>query len=97
MHGQTGETVGSGTMEEYFSFGRDVAAIDFISHAANAFQVTKAIWSKLQRVTIDFHEPGKFVTYLGYEWSGNPGAGGDHNVYYLKDNQQIHRLYQKNP
>ncbi|MCE7736990.1 MAG: DUF3604 domain-containing protein [Candidatus Heimdallarchaeota archaeon] len=91
LHGQTGETVGSGTMEEYFTFGRDVAAIDFISHAANAFQVTKAIWKKLQGVTIDFHEPGKFVTYLGYEWSGNPGAGGDHNVYYLNDNEPIHR------
>ncbi|MHA2029707.1 MAG: DUF3604 domain-containing protein [Candidatus Kariarchaeaceae archaeon] len=91
LHGQTGETVGSGTMEEYFRFGRDVAAIDFTSHAANAFQVTKEIWKKLQQRIIEFHEPGKYVTYLGYEWSGNPGAGGDHNVYYLNDNEPIHR------
>ena len=58
---------------------------------ANAFQVTKQIWKKLQATIIDFHEPGKFITYLGYEWSGNPGAGGDHNVYYLNDNESIHR------
>lgn len=39
----------------------------------------------------EFHEPGKFITFLGYEWSGNTPAGGDHNVYFLKDDQPIHR------
>ncbi|MDH5647465.1 MAG: DUF3604 domain-containing protein, partial [Candidatus Heimdallarchaeota archaeon] len=91
LHGQTNETVGSGTMEEYFLYGRDVAVLDFISHAANAFQVTKEIWNKLTQMIKDFHQPGKFITFLGYEWSGNPGAGGDHNVYYLNDDMPIHR------
>jgi hypothetical protein len=42
-------------------------------------------------VVKELHVPGKFVTFLGYEWSGNTAAGGDHNVYFLNDDQPIHR------
>ncbi|MHA2028114.1 MAG: DUF3604 domain-containing protein [Candidatus Kariarchaeaceae archaeon] len=91
LHGQTGETVGSGTIDEYLEFGKKVAGIDFVSHAANAFQVTKEIWKKTQSSIKKFHEPRRYVTFLGYEWSGITSAGGDHNVYYLKDDMPIHR------
>jgi len=40
MHGQTKETVGTGTLDEYFSFLRDVAAMDFGGWQGNDFQVT---------------------------------------------------------
>ena len=33
----------------------------------------------------------EFVTILGYEWSGNTPAGGDHNVYYFDESIPIHR------
>ena len=91
LHGQTGETVGSGTIEEYFQFGLKEAGIDFISHAANAFQVTNEIWATLCEAVKRYNQDGRLVSYLGLEWSGNPGAGGDHNIYYLEDDQQIHR------
>jgi len=81
LHGQTGETVGSGTIEEYLKFGREQAALDYISHAANAFQVTIPIWKNTQKAIKEFHEPSRYVTFLGYEWSGVTSAGGDHNVY----------------
>jgi hypothetical protein len=29
-----------------------------------------------------FNEPGRFVTFPGYEWSGNTPLGGDRNVYF---------------
>ena len=91
MHGQTGTTVGTGTVEEYLTFGRDVAALDFISHCANDFQVTKAHWQETKDGIQRFHEPGRYVTFLAYEWSGNTPAGGDHNVYYLGDDGPLHR------
>ena len=31
------------------------------------------------------------MTYPGYEWSGNTGMGGDRNVLFMKEGQQIHR------
>jgi len=91
LHGQTGETVGSGTIEEYLEFGQRYAALDFISHAANDFQITIPIWENTQKRIKEFHKPGEYITFLGYEWSGSPPAGGDHNVYYLHDDQPIHR------
>jgi hypothetical protein len=91
LHGQTGETVGTGTMEEYFRYGRDVARLDFCAHQGNDFQITGETWRRLADVVRAFHAPGQFVTFLGYEWSGNTAAGGDRNVLFLNDDGPLHR------
>ncbi|MFX0085675.1 MAG: DUF3604 domain-containing protein [Candidatus Hodarchaeota archaeon] len=91
LHGQTEETVGTGTIDQYFRFARDAAALDFSAHTGNDFQITNDHYKDTQRAVKEFHKPGKFITFLGYEWSGNTCGGGDHNVYFLKDNQNIHR------
>lgn len=91
IHGQTETTVGTGTVEEYFRYGRDVAALDFISHCANDFQITKDHYAETQETVKRYNQPGRFVTFLGYEWSGNTAVGGDHNVYFLRDDEPIHR------
>jgi hypothetical protein len=91
LHGQTEETIGTGTVDQYFHFARDAAALDFVSHVGNDFQITKEHYKDTQRVVKEFHNPRKFVTFLGYEWSANTPAGGDHNVYFLKDDQPIYR------
>ncbi|MFX0173377.1 MAG: DUF3604 domain-containing protein, partial [Candidatus Hodarchaeota archaeon] len=91
LHGQTEETVGTGTIDQYFRFARDAASLDFVSHVGNDFQITKDHYKDTQRAVKEFHVPGKFITFLGYEWSGNTSAGGDHNVYFLEDDQLIHR------
>jgi len=43
LHAQTEETIGSGTLDEYFSFARDCAAIDFVGHQGNDFQITDPV------------------------------------------------------
>ncbi len=48
-------------------------------------------WEELKQVTKRYHEPGKFVTFLGYEWSGTTPGGGDHNVYTTDDDMTLHR------
>jgi hypothetical protein len=48
LHGQTRATVGTGTIDEYFAFGRDVALLDMMSHQANDFQVTEEEWRRLK-------------------------------------------------
>ena len=47
----------------------------------------KARWHEVQKLVRDNYEPGEFVTFLGYEWTSQ--HWGDHNVYYLKDDEPI--------
>ncbi len=85
LHGQSTETIGSGTVEEYFAFARDRAFLDAASHQGNDFQVTDSFWERLQGVTTGFYEPGRFVTFPGYEYSPNTALGGDHNVIFKNE------------
>jgi hypothetical protein len=91
LHGQTRATVGTGTIEEYFAFGRDVALLDMMCHQANDFQVTEAEWQQLRKEIDRFHEDGRCVIFVGYEWSGMTPGGGDRNVMYRGDVASLHR------
>jgi hypothetical protein len=91
LHGQSGETIGMGTAEEYFRYARDRAFIDMVGHQGNDFQITDAFWKKLNELTAQFDQPGKFVCLPGYEWSGNTGMGGDRNVFFRHEGRPILR------
>lgn len=91
IHGQTGETVGAGTIEEYFRFGRHYAFLDGSVHQGNDFQIGLPLWEHIKDVSDAAYEPGVFVTFPGYEWSGTEAMGGDHNVIYHEPNAPIYR------
>ena len=91
LHGQSGETVGINPMREYLEFARDVAFLDVTSHQANDFQVTNDFWQQINDLTAEFNHDGHFTVFPGYEWSGNTPVGGDHNVFFANEGQQIHR------
>lgn len=91
LHGQSEETVGTNTAEDYHRFARDDAALDVVGHQGNDFQVTAENWAEFGRLARAYTEPGRFVVLLGYEWSGNSAGGGDHNVYYLRPDEPIFR------
>jgi hypothetical protein len=91
LHGQSGETIGMGSVEAYFRYARDAAFIDMVGHQGNDFQITDAFWKKLNRLTAEFDQPGKFVCLPGYEWSGNTGMGGDRNIFYRHESRPIRR------
>jgi len=91
LHGQSGETIGMGTAEEYFRYARDKAFIDMVGHQGNDFQITDGFWKELNELTARFDQPGKFVCLPGYEWSGNTGMGGDRNVFFRHEGRPIRR------
>ncbi|GEM_PF-1870279 len=62
-----------------YEYARDVSCLDFCAVCDHAHHTTHTGWEKSCQATRDFHEPGKFVTFFGYEW-GN-AHGGDFNVY----------------
>jgi hypothetical protein len=91
LHGQSGETIGTGSAENYFRYARDRAFIDIIGHQGNDFQITDAFWKEVNRLTAAFDAPGRFVCLPGYEWSGNTGVGGDRNVFFRREGRRIRR------
>jgi len=91
LHGQSGETIGMGSAEDYFRYARDAAFIDIVGHQGNDFQITDAFWKRLNELTAEFDKPGKFVCLPGYEWSGNTGMGGDRNIFYRREGRPIRR------
>jgi hypothetical protein len=91
MHAQSDATVGTGSEEEYFTFARDSAALDFCSHQGNDFQVRDEDWQKLNDTVRTFHRDHAFVVFPGWEWSGNTSVGGDRNVWYLEEDMPIFR------
>lgn len=91
LHAQSGETIGSGSIEDYMQYARDAACLDIIGHQGNDFQITPEFWSTLNTAMKEWDEPGRFVTIPGYEWSGNTALGGDRNVFYRHESGTIHR------
>jgi hypothetical protein len=91
IHGQSEETIGTGSAREYFDFSSSRAFLDACGHQGNDFQITDAFWAELNRLTHEFDEPGRFIALPGYEWSGNTSLGGDRNVYFPEENRTIRR------
>ncbi len=91
LHGQSEETIGTGSARGYFAFARDRAFVDACGHQGNDFQITDAFWAELNRLTAEFDAPGRFVALPGYEWSGNTSLGGDRNVYFPEEGRVIRR------
>ena len=94
MHGQNMEASGLGSMEDSLWFARNIGMLDFTGWQGNDFEVSDQNWSNVKDALNRMDTPGQFVTFLGYEWSGITAAGGDHNIYFLKDDDSIHRTSQ---
>ena len=91
MHGQSRETIGTNTAEEYFDFGKNRSFLDICGHQGNDFQITDSFWKELNLITKNYNEDAEFLAVPGYEWSGNTSVGGDHNVWYKKEGRPIFR------
>ncbi|MBS7792007.1 DUF3604 domain-containing protein [Roseococcus sp. SDR] len=91
LHGQSGETVGTGSIDALASYARDLAGVDAICHQGNDFQITQEGWADFNRAFAGFDQPGRFVFLPGYEWSGNTALGGDRNVIFPEEGRTIRR------
>jgi hypothetical protein len=91
IHAQSSIGCGARSIADYFGHARDFAAADFASHQANCFMVSREEWTETQEVTRALNEPGRYVTLLGVEWSGETAVGGDHNLYFPGDAATLRR------
>jgi hypothetical protein len=93
LHGHSGLSDGTGTPEDYFRYARDVAALDVAAltdhdhWGMRPLSVSPALWEEIRAQVRAFHEPGRFVTLLGYEWTS--WLHGHRHVLYFGDEGSI--------
>ena len=94
IHGHTEMSDGTGTLNHYFTYMRDECGLDFgaLSDHDHLFETSDEMWRQTQEATVEYNKPGKFTTFLGYEWAKwRRNGDGDRNVYYLHDRRPMFR------
>lgn len=84
IHSQSYICDGTRTPEELFNFARDEAGLDFAavtSHDCGMLSPEKD-FDIIIKAANKSYVPNKFVTFIGFEWSGLTEFGGDHNIYF---------------
>lgn len=89
IHSQTYFSDGLRNPEQLHSFARDEAFLDVFALSDHAECLTDRQWEYFVNITNDFYEPGRFVTFVGSEWSSK--KWGHRNVYYPGDSGPIMR------
>jgi len=96
MHNHTDWVDGTGSPEESYRFGRDVAHLDICGlaeHITNAPPHTRGrvFWPEMQALAREYNQPGRYVTFLGYEYSprSNYPAHGDQCVFFRDDDHPL--------
>ena len=79
-HGHSGFAEGIGTAERFMEWAKEDAKLDYVSHSEHDIWMDDHEWEVLKNVVKDYSEDGKFVAFLGYEWTIQNFQGGHHNV-----------------
>jgi hypothetical protein len=94
LHGHTSLSDGTGTVEDYFIYARDVSALDVVAITDHdhwgvlQLDMFPEFWEETKTQTRRFHQPGRFVTLLGYEWTN--WIHGHRHVLYFEDEGEIY-------
>jgi len=83
LHSQTFFSDGLRCAEELYAFARDEAFLDIFAISDHTEHLTDRIWDYFVAVTNDYNEPGRYVTFVGLEWTSR--EFGHRNVYYPGD------------
>jgi hypothetical protein len=94
LHGHSNLSDGTGTPEDYFRYARDIAALDVAALTDHDHWGTlpldsnPGMWDEIQREARAFHQPGRFITLLGYEWTS--WIHGHRHVLYFVDQGEVY-------
>ncbi len=68
-------------------FSREISLLDFAAPADHLRGIAwdTERWPRLQALTRQYTEDGRFIPFLAFESSHKKGWGGDNNVYFLDD------------
>lgn len=76
IHAHTSESDGVGTLEDAYTYARDVGGVDFFSVTDHSNSFTRGEFVKRMIAVADaFDDPGKFTALYGYELTYNISTG----------------------
>ena len=93
LHGHSNLSDGTGTPDDFYRYAREVAALDVAAltdhdHWGTPFlDDSPVLWDRIVAATARHHEPGSFVTLLGYEWTS--WLYGHRHVLHFEDTAEI--------
>ncbi len=85
--------------EDVYAFGRDVGRLDFLAITDHDYRrpIPDWKWPRHREAAEAFYEPGRFVTFLAYEWSAEDMRYSDaishKNVYYRTTDAPIYSAW----
>ncbi|UCG16198.1 MAG: CehA/McbA family metallohydrolase [Phycisphaerales bacterium] len=91
LHGHCNVCDGTGSPEDYYRYARDVARLDAVVLTDHdhwgyvPLDEDPATWRRLCELSRSWYEPGRFVTFCGYEWTN--WTFGHKHVLFLHDAQ----------
>jgi len=93
LHGHSNYSDGTGVPEDYFRYARDVARLDVVAltdhdnWGYDSLSKSPKLQTQILDVVRKFHDPGKFVTIAGYEWTN--WTYGHMHVLFAEENQTL--------
>ena len=79
-HGHSGFAEGIGTPDRFMRWAKEDARLDFVMHSEHDIWMDDSEWQVLTDKVNEYSEEGRFIGYLGYEWTQQNRYGGHHNV-----------------
>jgi tetratricopeptide (TPR) repeat protein len=73
IHGHSELSDGQGSPESYYHNARDVEQLDFVALTDHDYMLTDAKWDHVRQLAAKFNDPGRFVSFVGFEWSHKMG------------------------
>jgi hypothetical protein len=93
LHGHSSLSDGTGTVQDYFEYARDVAALDVAALTDHdhwgilPLDANPEMWEEIVRGVQRYHEPGRFVSLLGFEWTS--WIHGHRHILYFDDDGEV--------
>ncbi len=84
-------------LDYVYWYARDVVGLDFAAPTNHDIYLTDEEWRITQRKAAEHNDPGRFVSFLAYEWTSSAAstqgfsAWGHRNVLYLGDEEPLFR------
>ena len=69
LHNHSTISDGSGSLDQAYSYARDVAGLDFFSTGDHAEQISSSEWNNTKNVANSYNQDGVFTTFYAFEWS----------------------------
>lgn len=96
-HAHSGFAEGQGSVDYFFTFGRDDARLDFLAMSEHDIFMDASEWETMRKAVEKYHDEGRFITYLAYEWTQETRFGGHHNVFFRRPEGRERVPVQTNP